>query len=104
LLEVTRDIADKEVLAWREVDAAGLCARRIDVVAVADQLDAGALLFDVAGGIRRIRGGFEVALEYEKLVRRDARVRDRKIRLAGLDRAGNRDLPLGEADGHAGRR
>jgi hypothetical protein len=99
LLEVSGNIAQEEVGAWRQVDAARLGTAWIDVLAVANQGDAGALFLDIARGIGRVGGRSEVALEHQKLVRSRAVVHDREVRLARLDRTGDDYLPFSEADG-----
>src|SRR6478672_5453862 len=96
-LEVARDVAEEEVGAGLgEIDRSRLRLPRVDVVAVADEGDAGAVLDDVAVLVDREGRRGKVALEDQQLVLDGPEVRGLEVDRAGLDRAGHGDVPLAQ--------
>src|SRR5689334_11574825 len=91
-LEVTRDVANEEVRARGQIDGPHLRARRIDVVAVTEQVDASALFLDVSVRVGWVLVRSERTLEDEQLVRYGAKVRDRECGLSGLQGVRSDDL------------
>src|SRR5450755_1438108 len=86
-LEVARDVAEEEIGAGLgEIDGSRLCLPGVNVVAVADEGDARAVLDDVAVLIDREGRRGKVALEDQQLVLDGPDVRDREVHLTSQHR------------------
>src|SRR6516225_4746547 len=97
---VAGEVAHEDVGAWLgEVDGTRLALARIDVVPVADLVEAWGVLRDVAVSGERELARSHRRVEHQQLMLDGPIVEDRVLVLSGSDVCRRGDLELSEADG-----